>query len=167
MLYRIFKKMSIAKVDVKSKNELQRQSSNRFIKNSLSNKSDLNHQVNENFISEILNQKSNQKSRYSIRYFRQKFSFFDRIRIIYLLREFFRILFTLSAISSFFFICSITSIFNQKISKLTQISSQKVHIFRFNTSSIRQHRNYSFCLKIRSKTYLSIYRFSVIFLFRW
>ena len=167
MLYKIFKKVSIAKVDVKSKNELQKQSSNKFIRNSLNNKSDLNHQVNENFISEIFNQRSNQKSRYSIRYLRQKSSFFDRTRIIYLLREFFRILFTLSAISSFSSICSITSILNQEVSKLTQISNQKIHISRFNTSSIRQHRNYFFCLRARSKTYSSIYRFSVTFLLRW
>ena len=166
MLYRTFKKVFIAKADVKPKNELQKQSSNKFIRNPLSNKSNLNHQVNENFISKIFNQKPNQKSRYSIKYLRQKPSFLDRTRIIYFFRESFKILFTLSATSSFSSICSIASIFNQKASKLTQISSQKIHIFRFNTSPIRQHRSYFLCLKIRSKTYSSIYRFSVILLLR-
>ena len=58
MLYRIFKKMFIAKIDIKSKNELQKQSSNKFIKNSLNNKSDLNHQINKfSYVKKTLYQK--------------------------------------------------------------------------------------------------------------
>ena len=70
---------------------------------------------------------------------------FDRIRIIYLLREFFRIFIKFLANWSFFFTHSINSI-------------SRLEIFEFfhNIFSNNQHWNHFFYLKVDHKTYLLI-----------
>ena len=79
----------------------------------------------------------------------QKFSidfhFFDRIRIIYLFREFFKIVIKFLANWSFFSIHSINSIF-------------RLEIFEFfhNISSDNQYWSHFFYLKVDHRTYLLI-----------
>ena len=94
--------------------------------------------------------------------------FLDRTRIIYLLREFFRIVLTLLATRSFFSIYSIALILQSKLqsescTKVIVISSQEVLISRFNTSSTHQHQSYSLCSKVNSKVYLSISTYQSFF----
>ena len=91
MLYKIFKKMSIAKIDVKSKNELQKQSSNKFIKNSLNNKSDLNYQINKfSYVKKTAYQKYLSNDRISNFVVESKIKFLIiNTRNIFLIREFF------------------------------------------------------------------------------
>ena len=88
---------------------------------------------------------SNQKSNHYIKYFRSNFHFFDRIRIIYLFRKSFKIIFVFLANRSFFFIHSINSIFRLKIFK-----------FIHNIFSNNQHWNHFFQSRIDHKTYLLI-----------
>ena len=88
----------------------------------------------------IFDQRLYQKSRYSIKNFRSNFHFLDRIRIIHLFRELFRIISILLTTRSFFSIYSIALIIQSELqsencTKKTVISNQKILISR-NISSI-------------------------------
>ena len=137
----------------------------------LNNKSNLDYQINDNFftsrkhhIKSIRNRNRIRNFCHYIRNLRRNFHLVDRIRIIYLFREFFRIVSTLLITRSFSSIYSIAFIFqSESCTKVIVISSQKVLTSRFNISSTHQHRSYFLCSRVNSKVYLSTFTYQSFF----